>query len=161
AFTKGAAGKPGLWLSPDPKAKPLTGGQVFDVAGRTLAGTAGWEGDEPDYARDGWGIDQIAGPPAGFRVPKGDYTYPNTLSLLDNEIATARALLPRAPGLKGPVLAVAHTNRLSAETFVTLFDIESGKPFRRLSGHLQSVAWLAFSGSRPLLATAAEDQTVC
>jgi hypothetical protein len=38
--------------------------------------------------------------------------------------------------------------------------VTTGKPFRRMTGHLQRVTDLALSGARPLLASAAEDQTV-
>ena len=61
---------------------------------------------------------------------------------------------------KQALLAVAHTNRDTAETYITLFDVASGRPLRQFTGHLQDVRWLAFSDTHPLLVSASEDQTV-
>src|SRR5262249_14591437 len=59
------------------------------------------------------------------------------------------------------VLAVAYTEIDASRTVIMLCDPSDGKPYRLLVGHLQDVRQLAFSASRPLLASVADDQTVC
>src|SRR5207249_9548281 len=59
------------------------------------------------------------------------------------------------------VLAVAYTERDANRTLIMLCNPEDGKPYRLLIGHLQNVLGLAFSASRPLLASVGDDQTVC
>ena len=73
---------------------------------------------------------------------------------------TAVALRPAAPGRPG-VLAVAYTERDANRVLIMLSDPAVGKPYRLLVSHLQDVRQLAFSSSRPLLASVADDQTVC
>jgi hypothetical protein len=59
------------------------------------------------------------------------------------------------------VLAVAYAEFRGSRTLIGLYDPTSGKPYRLLVGHLQPVNQLAFSASRPLLASVAHDHTVC
>ncbi len=76
------------------------------------------------------------------------------------ESATFAALRPSAAGRPG-VLAIAFTDYASYRTHIMLCDPATGKPYRLLVSHLQNVRGLAFSASRPLLASVADDQTVC
>lgn len=85
------------------------------------------------------------------------------LALRPDEIPTAVALLPAAPAWDkalGPVVAVAHHHRTAAVALVTLFDATDGRKLMHLGGPTLRVEWLAFSGSRPLLAAVGPDRTV-
>src|SRR5205807_4588380 len=77
-----------------------------------------------------------------------------------DEVVTAAALRPAGPG-RPSVLAVAYTERDASRTLIRLSNPADGRPYRLLVSHLQDVRGLAFSASRPLLASVADDQTVC
>jgi WD40 repeat protein len=148
----------GLWLSEDADAKPLQGGVFFSFDKRALTADAkGWAADAPDraglkaaFARD----DKTQ----TFTITVGDYPK---MTLQEGQEPTWYAVRPPTPQRKQGLFAVAHTNRASAETYITLFDLATGRPLRQFTGHLQDVRWLEFSDARPLLVSASDDQTVC
>jgi WD40 repeat protein len=148
----------GLWLSEDGEARPLAGGLVFDLDRRQIRANdrGGLAADAPQ--RGAWSLEYDADR-KGVRVRQGERVTPVRLRGKD-EVVTAAALRPPAGGRPG-VLAVAYTERDAARTLIRLHDPADGKPFRLLVGHLQDVRALAFSASRPLLASVADDQTVC
>jgi WD40 repeat protein len=147
----------GLWLSEDADAKTLQGGTFFSFDKRALAADAkGWETDAPDRA----GLKPVFtkdDKTQRFTARIGDYPK---VTLEEGQEPTWYALRPPTKERKQGLFAVAHTNRSSAETYVTLFDLATGKPLRQFTGHLQDVRWLEFSDTHPLLVSAADDQTV-
>jgi WD40 repeat protein len=62
------------------------------------------------------------------------------------------------PG-KSPLLAVAYVEL--GVTYLALYDVETGQLLRHYTGHVDTIRSLAFSGDGRLLATTAEDRTVC
>ncbi len=149
----------GLWLSDDGRARQLEGGLLFDLAGRRLRANdaAAPAGDAPDLDGWSWTVDPDR---QGVRLRQGDKELPPIRLRGKGEEVTAVALRPPAAGMPG-VLAVAYTERDSERTLVMLCDPAEGKPYRLLVGHLQDVRGLAFSASRPLLASVGDDQTAC
>jgi WD40 repeat protein len=149
----------GLWLSTDEGARPLSDGLLFDLAGRRVRAN-----DRADLAPDapqpaGWSF-AVDKDRRGVRVWQGDKALPTVRLRGADESVTTAELRPPAGGRPG-VLAVAYQEREAARTLVMLCDPLTGKPYRLLVGHLQDVCGLAFSASRPLLASVAHDQTVC
>jgi WD40 repeat protein len=149
----------GLWLSEDGRSRPLTGGLLFDLDKRQVRANtgAGFADDTPELGEWSFLIDSDR---KGVRVRRGRTDLPPVRLQGKEEIVTAAALRPGAPGQPG-LLAVAYTERDANRTLIMLCDPASGKPYRLLVSHLQDVRDLAFSGSRSLLASVADDQTVC
>ncbi len=146
-----------LWLGTQAQGAPLTGGMIFDLEKRSLVRNPGNAG-------------QIDGPaPAGWEARREGRTIRviregkevATIQMEETDEVTDVALLPPRPGQSLTLLAVAHTDRETLQSPITLYDAGTGRPIRRLTGHLHAVRRLAFSGSRPLLASVAEDRTVC
>jgi WD40 repeat protein len=147
----------GLWLSEDADAKPLQGGIFFSFDKRALTDDAkGWAADAPDRAglRPTFAKDDKT---RTFTITVGDYPK---MTLQEGQEPTWYAVRPPTPQRKQGLFAVAHTNRASAETYITLFDLATGQPLRQFTGHLQDVRWLEFSDTHPLLVSASDDQTV-
>ena len=134
----------------------VSGGLTFDLRGRTAGPAAGGAVDAPPGTSTEW----QAGPgPNAVTVRAAGRAF----TLRDGERADAVAYLPAGvPWGKGfaPIVAVAHTEPAAGVSLVTLFDAKSGRRLRQLSGPLQPVRALAFSGTRPLLAGAGDDPTV-
>jgi WD40 repeat protein len=148
----------GIWLSTEAKAKALQGGLYFDLDKGRLSANDGRNLTADTPALGEWSI-TVDKEAKAVRVRRGEKTYPPVL-LNDKEVVTAAALRPT--GDAGPaMLAVAFTDRDNARTLILLRRPEDDTPFRYLIGHLQDVRQLAFSKTRPLLASVAEDQTVC
>jgi hypothetical protein len=149
----------GLWLSEDERAASLSGGLLFDLDKRQVRANDGAApaADVPDMGEWTFAIDEDR---KGVSVRQGDKDLPPLRLRGKDEVVTTAALRPPAAGRPG-LLAVAYTERDASRTLVALCDPADGKPFRLLAGHLQDVRALAFAASRPLLASVAEDQTVC
>jgi WD40 repeat protein len=149
----------GLWLSQDVKTRLLSGGLVFDFDKRQLRSNdrAELAADAPEMGTWCLAIDPDW---KGVRVQQGQKAFPPVRLRGDGEIVTAAKLRPPAPGRPG-VLAVAYTETDANRTLIMLCDPADGKPYRLLISHLQNILQLAFSASRPLLASVADDQTVC
>jgi hypothetical protein len=150
----------GLWLSAKANTPALTAGWVFDFNKGEFGVNkiAGLESDTPAkgavYEIDKWDETRVT-------VRQGQKVI--RVRLPDNVRVTAPPLLrPAAPALKLPdVLAVACTEIDANRPFILLCHPADGKPYRLLTGHFQDVVGLAFSKSRPLLASVGDDQTVC
>ena len=149
----------GLWLTEDARAKPLSGGLHFDFDKGRLRRATGEPTLSQTHRRSAIGPGRsirTARPCVFARATK----HFRAVVLKDKEVVTAVALRPLSA--VGPaLLAVALTDRDNARTLILLRRPEDDTPFRLLIGHLQDVGQLAFSASRPLLASVAEDQTVC
>jgi WD40 repeat protein len=148
----------GLWLSENADAEPLKGGLVFDFdsPGPTDQ-TGGWKADAPDPGTWSLGRDKNQ---RWVEVRRDGKAFPR-IQAKGKQQLTAAAVLP--PGIHGKraLLAVGDYNPDTAESFITLYDVETSLPLWKLTGHLQEVRGLAFCNSRPLLASVAEDQTIC
>jgi WD40 repeat protein len=148
----------GLWLSEDGKARSLSSGWYFDLDKRQVRANDGaaLAADAPKL--DQWSF-RIDPDQKGVSVRQGR-NEPVSVRLRGKaEVVTAAALRP--PRGQGGVLAVAYTERDASRTLIMLCDPADGKPYRLLVSHLQDVRALAFSASRPLLASVADDQTLC
>ncbi len=141
------------------------GDLIFDFGGRALtADRAGWELDAP--APGGWAVGDAADldpttrllrrrtltPQRGGRPAGRAVTFP------PQQRVTGHALLPPGP-LPVPLLAVALDEL--GEHKINLYDAASGEPLRQLTGHDGEIRALAFAADGRLLASAADDQTVC
>jgi hypothetical protein len=151
----------GLWLSEDGGAKFPAGGWAFDLEKRQLRANdrADLRADAPNLNVDGWAV-TIDADRHGVQVRQGARALPPVRLPGKDEFVTAAALRPATKDVPA-VLAVAYMERDAGRALIRLFDPATGKPFRQLSGHLQPIRGLAFSGARPLLASVADDQTVC
>jgi WD40 repeat protein len=149
----------GLWLSEDRRTRPLTGGLLFDLDKRQIRANdrANLATDTPQLGE--WSF-AIAADQKSVRVLQNQKEVSTVRLHGKDEEVTAAALRPPVGGQPG-VLAVAYTERDAARTLILLCDPADGKPYRLLVSHLQDVQGLAFSASRPLLASVAEDQTLC
>src|SRR5205807_6911321 len=72
---------------------------------------------------------------------------------------TDYALLPPRPPLDVPVLAVASHDL--GQPMLQLYNAKTGEQIRQLTGHMDPISCLGFSADGRLLASVAEDQTVC
>jgi WD40 repeat protein len=156
AFVDGGRG---IWLSDNERARPLSNGLLFDLDKRRLRAN-----DRVDLLSDvpepgDWSF-AIGADRKSVTVRQGQRELPPVRLHGKEDIVTEVALRPPAPGRSG-VLAVAYTERDSNRVLIMLCDPADGKPYRLLISHLQDVRQLAFSASRPLLASVADDQTVC
>src|SRR5262249_51951804 len=134
-------------------------GLLFDFDKRQVRANDGADpaADAPELGEWSFAIDQDR---KGVSVRQGEKNLPPVRLRGKDEVVTAAALRP--PGRRRPgVLAVASTERDANRTLIMLCDPAEGKPYRLLVSHLQNVLGLTFSASRPLLASVAEDQTVC
>jgi WD40 repeat protein len=146
----------GLWLSEDSKAKPLGDGIHFDFdKGKLQSVKAGMLASDSPELGD-WAIERDG---KSVHARKGNKVFP-AVPIKANEVITAAALRPEKSS-EPALLAVAITDRDNSRTLILLCRPDDGVPFRLLIGHLQDVRSLAFSASRALLASVAEDQTVC
>jgi WD40 repeat protein len=137
AFVKNGKER-GLLLNEQPAG---AGGLVYDFAKRTLTDNLqGWQSDTT----------RSAGADAKQLVRK--------LGLKAAPEQVVSAFLPAGTLLKVPVLAVAVSNNV--ETRLGLYNAASGEQLRQLSGHVNAILALDFSGDGKLLASASEDQTV-
>ena len=148
-----------LWLSEDVRAASPDGGLLFDLDRRQVRANDGpaLAVDSPEMGEWSVAIDRDR---KGVSVRQGEKGLPPLRLRGRREVVTTAALRPPAPG-RPALLAVAYTDLDASRTLIALCDPSDGKPFRLLAGHLQDVRALAFSASRPLLASVGEDQTVC
>jgi WD40 repeat protein len=150
-----------------PARGPAAGDLVFDVNRRVLTTNRdGWKSAHP--ALDGWDVrftqseldkqGQVAKPPT-FLVYKGQGGG-RLLELTSAREVTAFALLPPRDKESPPILAVAYLDRFF-QPVLALYNATTREQFRRFTGHLARITALAFSADGRLLASAAQDQTVC
>jgi WD40 repeat protein len=128
---------------------------VFDADARRLVDAAGWAPDAPDLA--GWKVAPLppdaAGRPGAAVTRDGEAV--GEIRLGPRQEATMAALRPG----RRPLLAVAVMER--GVPYLSLYDVASGQPVRVYTGHTGRIGSLAFSGDGRLLASAADDRTVC
>ena len=136
-----------LWAG-GPNETPAKGGVVFDFDARQAADSPG--GLAAEAPKGGGPV------PLKFDEKTGRVTLPaGALTLGDTEEPTAD------PVVVGPkVVAVAHTDYRTQQSFVTLFDPTTGRKLRRLVGPVQPIRALAAAPNGVLLAAAAGDRTV-
>jgi WD40 repeat protein len=149
----------GIWLSEDERARLLTGGLLFDFDKRQLRASDHAElvSDAPKPGDWSFSIDTDR---KGVTLRHGETKLRPVRLPGKRNVVTAVALRPSAGALPG-VLAVAYRELDANRVLIMLCDPTNGKPYRMLVSHLQEVRQLAFSASRPLLASVADDQTVC
>jgi len=137
--------------------------QVFDITARSLsAETQGWKIVTPD--RGGWEavpVERDAGPGLEFQL---NGVRQRTLDLqADKEfdgvrVLDAWAVCQATDHCPAPVAAVA--TETSGLPQLSLYDMQSGQELRRFSGHVESIADMAFSEDGRLLATTSHDHTI-
>ncbi|MCE9530769.1 MAG: hypothetical protein K8T89_06545 [Planctomycetes bacterium] len=149
----------GLWLSEVGGAGPLQGGVIFDFDKREVKANNGAKpaDDTPKLGDWSFAIDPDK---KGVNLRQGATAMPPVRFSEKDAVITAVAFRPPGKDTIG-VLAVAYTERDARRTLIALCDPTDGKPRRVLVSHLEDVRELAFSASRPLLASVADDQTVC
>jgi WD40 repeat protein len=144
--------------------EPGTDDLVLDFTKRTLSALdeGSWKLSTPALA--GWevrrapaGADKAAPPRA---VVRQDETEKATIDLKPRQTITDFALLPPRPPLQIPLLALAFLDEL-AQPGLALYNAATGDQLRVLTGHTAPIRGLAFSGDGRLLASVAEDQTIC
>src|SRR5262249_54110410 len=117
-----------------------------------------WKDSNPagagDWTLGPWTLENDS---SGFRMRKADKEF--EFRLKPGQTPSARAHLPSSPPLRIPLLAVGYRER--GVSYLGLYDARSGRLLRLLTGHLNDVHSLAFSSDGRLLASAAEDKTVC
>src|SRR5439155_14135449 len=74
---------------------------------------------------------------------------------------TGQAILPPSKYSPVPILAVASWDRAVSQPTLRLLDATSSAPLRQLTSHTRPILSLAATRNGKLLASAAEDQTVC
>ena len=135
------------------KLKAADAGSVFDFAGRKFALDAGWTGDEAD--------------PGPFTLNR-TATEVSVLDLNANKLAskivvkegavTAARLYRRGDT---PMVAVASYIVRRGAAILDLYDGSTGVRVRRFTGHTGPIVGLSFRSDGKLLASAAQDQTIC
>ncbi len=164
AFVRGGKGgkERGLRLTeqaPTGAADPRS--LVFDFADRSItSATKDWTTRRP-AGIDDWRVKELKRKDDsvhGYEVgpPREDTAQ---ILLKPGQSATARALLPRFRPLNIPLLAVAY--REGGVACLGLFHAGTGVQLRQYTGHLNTIHSLAFDADGRLLASAAEDKTVC
>lgn len=149
----------GLSLREQPGQDPL----VFDFKQRRLTTErAGWA-DSVVKLGD-WSVKLDAGKDERTGAAKPIFLVTRvgqavkTVELKPTQTVTTFALLP--PGrLPRPILAVAGSEL--GVPMLMLYAADTGEQIRQLSGHTGAIRSLAFSADGRLLASGAEDQTVC
>jgi WD40 repeat protein len=149
-----------------PARDPGSNDLIFDFAnGRLTADRSGWK--TTPAALQGW----RAGHSAVHKDARGHITQwaialrqgegPERRVLLkENQELTDYALLPARPPHNVPILAVAFLDELR-QPLLWLYHAGTGEPLRHYTGHQDPIRSLAFSDDGGLLASAADDQTVC
>jgi WD40 repeat protein len=135
---------------------------IFSFTQPGLTGRGGWKIDAPGAA--GWKavhrkVTFVNRPEEhSFEIRRGQRLV-GRLKLKPNQVVTDFALLPPRPPLRKPILAVAFQEY--GEPSLLLYDAATGDPLRHYSGHDAVIRSVAFSSDGRLLASAADDQTVC
>jgi WD40 repeat protein len=153
----------GLLLNEQPEAEdavrsPRPNDLLFELKDRRLSSElGGWKPAVP--AANGYSF-QAPADKQGHRrlvtVRRGNQVV-GEIRLSPEQDLDCCALLPDVFGV--PVAAVAYHER--GESYLYLYNGKTGEPIRWLTGHNESIHSLAFSPDGQLLASAAEDQTVC
>jgi WD40 repeat protein len=166
AFAHGKDGL-GLVLNERPRRKPGSppptlgaGDLVFDFAGPGLTEIKGWTVEAPKT--EGWEANKLeftkASKEYALEVRKEGRVV-RRIALQPGQELKDFALLPPRASMKVPLLAVAWQE--SGEPKLVLYNVETGQPVRHFTGHEGAINSLAFSADGRLLASSAEDQTVC
>jgi WD40 repeat protein len=159
AFVRNKGKSPGLLLR---QGRADGGDWALDIDGHKLqSGRDGWDDDSP--ALGGWKV-AVADDGLSFTVQQNGKEIgvvhlgagrPKTIK----PQPTCRPVLhPPVKPLDRALLAVAYLEQ--GVSYLELFDVAADRPVRRLTGHVDAVRNLAFSGDGRLLASAADDQTV-
>jgi WD40 repeat protein len=161
-----------LALALSPTASPDSAPSVadyrlaFDFSKRTLTtdpAGAGWKLDSPSDWRYRSTVTNKGEHPPGLIVEwQGPGAQGQTrVGLETSETATALALVPPSKWSPKPVLAVASWDAQNALCRLRLIDAVTLEPLRALTAHTMPIRSLAASSDGKLLASAADDQTVC
>lgn len=132
---------------------------VFDFEERNLtAKIQGWKVARPDT--DGWSITRAReGGRETVQVFKGDQLV-RRLDLPAEQRLDAVTLVPARAPATSPSLIVASYVQGRALPIIEAFQVQTGKSFRRYTGHSAPITSLAVSPDGRLLVSAANDQTV-
>ncbi|MBW3599437.1 MAG: WD40 domain-containing protein, partial [Planctomycetes bacterium] len=134
---------------------------VFDAArGRLAPTTEGWSESSPSTAGWRWrvGAASIAeGDSLEVISPSGAAT----IRLGPWRTVSAAAVLPACDHVDFPIVAVAAFDRSLGRPVLALYHAQTGVQFRVYEGHNDRIRDVAFSSDGRLLASTAEDRTVC
>jgi WD40 repeat protein len=138
---------------------PAEGDLLFDFSLRKLTGdTQEWRLDAPDLA--GWQVRSEAGKDRPALLVGRRDEQEKRIVLGAKEEVTAYALMPPSGAGAVPLLAVGFLDEYR-QPGLALFNAVTGQQVRQLTAHVGPVRCLTFSADGKLLASAAEDQTVC
>jgi WD40 repeat protein len=141
-----------------PPREPAAGDLIFDLVGRRLtAAGQGWATDAPALGVWRAAVTQAAGIPV-VTVSR-DEDVVREIRLKKGQVITGLALRPPQPPQDVAILALAYHER--GQPTLCLYNASSGERFRQLTGHVDPIHTLAFSGDGRFLVSAAEDQMVC
>lgn len=157
ALVLNTAGRKAAGQAP-PALDPAQGDLLFDFANRRLATeAAGWRTAAPHA--DGWRAQHAAGKDGTtVDVFQGERRV-RQVRLPAQEELLDYALLPPRGAVPVPLLALA-THEVGKPRLV-LVNAATGDTLRHFTGHVDRVHALAFAADGRLLASCAEDQTVC
>jgi WD40 repeat protein len=136
---------------------------VLDFTNRNLSSDpAGWKTAAPDVSdwKVKW-LDDNGKPLPEITVTRRGERVGRPIRLQPTQRLTRYALLPPRKPWNTPLLAIAYLDYDSGDSVLCLYDVTTGERVRQFAGHVDAVRSLVFSADGKLLASAAEDQTVC
>jgi WD40 repeat protein len=142
------------------------GDLIFDFTRRSLlADQTGWKVDAPaggDWQASITAIEKDAGGRTTRQavVSRQGAEERSRITLKRLHQVTGLAMLsPRGPATV-PILALAFIDELK-QPYLFLYNAQTGEQIRQYTGHTDPIRSLAFTSDGRLLASAADDQTVC
>lgn len=158
----------GILLSETPRTamgqlpnEPAKGELTFDLTARALTTDPGWKLNTPTMT--GWEVQpsviQEDGRARTQLLVLHNKQPQGTVRLGPGVFLTEYALLPPVAQNRPPLLAVASTEL--GQALLSIYDVRTGEHLRQLTGHVNRIHSLAFSGDGRLLVSTAEDQIIC
>jgi WD40 repeat protein len=143
-----------------PPAELATNGLVFDFTQGKLTAyrKSEWAGAAAELGN--WQV-RTQDKPRPLVLVERDGKQVGRVELSKDQEWESLALLPPGPSSPFPVPILALAYHEAGEVILALYNAASGEQLRQFTGHVNPVRSLAFAADGKLLASAAEDQTVC